>query len=111
MNSFDRSPVSLTRREFLGQGTMTLSSAALTQGRAFVQSGESEFVEVKTQYGRVRGIKSGGLATFRGIPYAGSVSGANRFKAAPPLEPWTGVRDALKLGHPAGCLIAVMPAR
>jgi len=39
--------------------------------------------------------------TFKGIPYAGSVSGANRFKTAPPLKPWTGVRDALALGAPA----------
>jgi para-nitrobenzyl esterase len=58
----------------------------------------SEFVEVKTNYGRIRGARSEGLATFKGIPYAGSVSGANRFKAAPPLQPWTGVRDALQLG-------------
>jgi len=43
---------------------------------------------------------SNGPATFKGIPYAGSVSGANRFKAAPPLQPWTGVRDALLLGAP-----------
>ena len=73
---------------------------AVLQGRAFAQSGATEFVEVRTRYGRVRGAGSNGPATFKGIPYAGSVSGANRFKAAPPLQPWTGVRDALLLGAP-----------
>ena len=56
---------------------------------------------MKTAYGRLRGLQNAGLATFKGIPYAGSVSGANRFKAAPPLKPWTGVRDALALGAPS----------
>ena len=100
-SSFDRSPVRLTRREILAQGTMALACTAMAQGFGFSQSGEPEYVEVKTAYGRVRGVKSGGLATFKGIPYAGPISGANRFKAAPPLQPWTGVRDALKLGAPS----------
>ncbi len=46
-------------------------------------------------------MKTDGLSTFKGIPYGGSVSGGNRFKAAPPLQPWTGVRDALKSGPPS----------
>jgi para-nitrobenzyl esterase len=69
--------------------------------RASAQSEQAELVEVETAYGRVRGEKNAGLATFRGIPYAGSVSGANRFKAAPPLRHWTGVCDALKFGPPS----------
>jgi para-nitrobenzyl esterase len=58
-------------------------------------------VEVKTAYGRIRGHKAEGVETFKGIPYAGSVSGANRFKKAPALQPWTGVRDALEPGAPS----------
>ncbi|MFL6451753.1 MAG: carboxylesterase/lipase family protein [Bryobacteraceae bacterium] len=68
---------------------------------AALRAQETEFVEVKTTFGPVRGEKNAGLATFRGIPYAGSVSGANRFKAAPPLQPWSGVRDALSFGSPS----------
>ena len=49
----------------------------------------------------MRGDKHDDLTTFRGIPYAGSVSGANRFKAAPPLKAWTGVRDAVNFGPPS----------
>ena len=92
----------LTRREFAARGSLILAGAAvLPKGYAFADAAKSEFIEVDTSYGRVRGAKSDGLATFKGIPYAGPVSGANRFKGAPPLQPWTGVRDALQLGAPS----------
>src|SRR4051812_16350245 len=90
----DRSSPTLTRRTWL-------SIAALSQSGAFAQSEKPEFVEVKTTAGRVRGESAAGLTIFRGIPYAGPVSAANRFKAAPPLKPWTGVRDTLKFGPPS----------
>jgi len=76
-------------------------AAAFPHGRAFAQSEPSEFVEANTVYGRLRGVKTEDLVTFKGIPYGGPVSGANRFKAAPPLQPWTGIRDALQLGAPS----------
>ncbi|SPE42085.1 Carboxylesterase [Candidatus Sulfopaludibacter sp. SbA3] len=91
----------LTRREVFARGSMVLSGAAAIQGRAFAQSAEPEYVETKTIYGRVRGAKTGNLTTFKGIPYAGSASGANRFKAAAPLKPWTDVRGALQFGAPS----------
>ena len=89
----------LTRRKFLisGSAVVLRGSAAL---RARSQSTTS-YVEVETRYGRVRGVQGSGLVMFKGIPYGGSVSGVNRFKAAPPLKPWTGVRDALEFGPPA----------
>jgi len=59
------------------------------------------FVEVETSGGRLRGGHSRGALAFKGVPYAGPVDGAGRFKAPPPLVPWTGVRDALTLGAPA----------
>src|SRR4051794_9160066 len=75
---------------------------ALACAPAIAQSqDEPRYIEVKTTGGRIRGAASNGLMTFKGIPYAGSVSGANRFKAAPPLKPWTGVRDALQFGPPS----------
>jgi para-nitrobenzyl esterase len=67
----------------------------------FAKKSTTEYVEVKTAYGRIRGLRQGNLVTFKGIPYAGSVSEANRFRAAPPLQPWTGVKDALRLGAPS----------
>ena len=93
---------SISRRRFLAQG-----AAILIGGRAALDacgqatSSTSSFVTVDTSYGRLRGAQAAGVATFKGVPYAGSVSGRSRFKAAPPLEPWTGVRDALQPGTPA----------
>jgi para-nitrobenzyl esterase len=49
----------------------------------------------------VRGGHCRGALAFKGIPYAGSVTGAHRFKEAPPPESWSGVRDALRLGPPS----------
>lgn len=51
--------------------------------------------------GKLRGVRSPGLSTFKAIPYAGSVSGQARFKAPPAPASWTGVRDASQLGPPS----------
>lgn len=59
------------------------------------------FVEVEIADGKLKGGTSRGALSFKGIPYGGSVSGANRFKEAPPVQPWTGVRDATNLGAPS----------
>jgi para-nitrobenzyl esterase len=59
------------------------------------------YLEVETAQGRVRGGHSRGALAFKGIPYAGPVAGVARFKEAPPPQPWSGVRDATKLGPPA----------
>jgi para-nitrobenzyl esterase len=95
----------LDRRNFLVRGSMTMTAIAgaalLEPGLGFAQPGAPEYVEVVTGHGRLRGLRQSGLVTFKGIPYGGPVSGANRFKAAPPLQPWTGVKDALQLGAPS----------
>ena len=75
--------------------------AALSRYAAAADTAGQEHVEVETTYGRIRGLRTNGLQTFKGIPYGGPVSGAHRFKAAPRLQPWTGVRDALKGGAPS----------
>ena len=94
------------RRKFLTHSSMALAGVAgcsLVGGRGLTWALPTavETVEVKTAYGRLRGKRTRDLVTFEGIPYAGSVSGENRFKAPPPLEPWTGVRDAFTSGPPS----------
>jgi len=59
------------------------------------------YIDVEIASGRIRGGHSRGALAFKGIPYAGDVSGKNRFKRAPKVTPWTGVRDATLLGPPA----------
>lgn len=53
---------------------------------------------VKTRYGEVRGNIAGGVAAFKGIPYAAPPFGVNRLRPPQPVEPWSGVRDALAYG-------------
>ena len=96
----------LNRRKFLTDSSIGLAAIAATSAisssrLAWAQPSTEETVEVKTAYGGLRGKRHGDLITFKGIPYAGAVSGRNRFKAAPPLQPWTGVRDAFTPGPPA----------
>src|SRR5881396_1680066 len=96
----------LNRRMFLVQGSAALaglaSGSVMSTGRSgWGRSSNTKTVEVKTAYGRLRGKRTGDLVTFKGVPYAGSVSGSNRFKAPPPLAPWTGVRDAFDPGPPS----------
>ena len=50
---------------------------------------------VKTAYGSLQGENRGGVVRFLGIPYAQSIAGRNRFAPPQPVEPWTGVREAL----------------
>jgi len=59
------------------------------------------FIELEIANGRIRGGHSRGALAFKAIPYAGPVSGKNRFKAPPKVTSWSGVLDATRLGHPA----------
>ncbi|MEZ4727033.1 MAG: carboxylesterase family protein [Caldilineaceae bacterium] len=60
-----------------------------------------ECIETEITHGKLRGSRAAGVNIFKGIPYAGQVSGKYRFRRPAALQPWTGVRDALELGAPA----------
>lgn len=51
-----------------------------------------------TQYGKVRGFVSGGVLTFKGIPYGQDTSGENRWLAAKAPTPWKDEYPALIYG-------------
>jgi para-nitrobenzyl esterase len=53
---------------------------------------------VATTAGKVRGVRTGGVTAFLGIPYAGAPVGPALFR--PPTRPagWDGVRDAVAFG-------------
>ena len=55
-------------------------------------------IEVNTRHGKVRGSVADGINIFKGIPYAAPPFGANRLRPPQPVEPWSGVRDALTFG-------------
>jgi para-nitrobenzyl esterase len=58
-------------------------------------------IEVDIAHGKIRGARHEGVTIFKGIPYAGRVSGDRRFRRPAELQPWPGVRDALYLDAPA----------
>jgi para-nitrobenzyl esterase len=55
-------------------------------------------VVVRTSGGSVRGLVRGGIAGFRGIPYAAAPEGPLRFRPPAPPASWDGVRDATAFG-------------
>jgi para-nitrobenzyl esterase len=79
-----------------------LVSALAVSGCAGVaRKASSETPEAATRSGRVRGHTRKGAAVFMGIPYGADTSGANRFRAPMPPQPWGGVRDATMPGQRA----------
>lgn len=59
---------------------------------------------VRVKQGQLRGVIEKSYygdryLSFRGIPYAKPPVGPLRFKDPEPMEPWTGIRDALEFGN------------
>jgi len=71
-------------------------------------------VEIKD--GALMGRIKDAVYLFSGIPYAAPPVGAARFKAAQPVQPWEGIRDATKFGPaapqiPSGGMTDRVPVR
>lgn len=58
----------------------------------------SEFVTIETAFGRLAGQRKHGLFQFKGIPYAKPPVGRLRWRMPEAIEPWSGVRDAIRFG-------------
>src|SRR5580692_4301545 len=104
----------LTRRSLLG-GALKLSGGAAVAAAAPLAStataapataparpmqitASAATNNVETDSGKVYGSSRDGVISFRGIPYAASTEGANRFLPPQKPTPWTGVRSALYWG-------------
>ena len=87
-----------SRRDFLKHASLLVaaSSIGIRSSRA-----ADAFVVAETTFGRIRGVDTDGIKTFKGVRYGASTAGRNRFM--PPVDPakWTGVRDALEFGPSA----------
>jgi para-nitrobenzyl esterase len=89
---------SLTRRSAL-TGAATGLPFLLLPGRAWGAAKSMPVVE--TIAGRVSGIRDRGCDIFRGVPYAGPVSGQHRFLRPTAPVPWAGIREATRPGAPS----------
>jgi len=89
----------INRRRLLAGGAATAGVLAVPM--AACAEAASEAVEVQVAEGRLRGVRTGGVDVYKGVPYGAGVSGADRFKPARPAAPWSGVFDATKLGTPS----------
>jgi para-nitrobenzyl esterase len=78
--------------------TLALSSVYGHEAGAAGAPGASSPQVVQTDKGAVRGMVSGGVREFLGIPYAAPPVGALRWRAPRPAAPWAGVRDATSPG-------------
>jgi para-nitrobenzyl esterase len=77
----------------------SVASGGTVQSKSGRSSASLQNPVVETAKGKVRGFTSAGVSVFRGIPYGASTTGANRFMAPVPPEPWAGVRNCLTYGH------------
>ena len=59
---------------------------------------DPRFATVAVREGRLRGLRQGQGAVFKGVPYAAPPVGPLRWRAPRPVQAWQGVRDALAFG-------------
>jgi para-nitrobenzyl esterase len=87
----------MTRRTMIGRTMIAVAGAATVGCRIDSRSraGNGHPV-VETRSGRVQGERLDGVERFLGIPYAQSIAGRNRFAPPRPVEPWAGVREAVR---------------
>ena len=100
----------MKRRDFIGYSAFAGAGLAVDGlfERAAAQSKPS--ATVKTSGGPVRGYIDNGVHVFKGVPYAASTAGANRFMPPQKRQPWTAVREATRWGERPPQILGGEPA-
>jgi para-nitrobenzyl esterase len=95
----------MNRRNFLERCIVTSPIAGLASFASFgLRSQAAPAVAeavVETSHGKVRGALVDGVYVFKGLRYAASTAGANRFMPPREPEPWTGIQQAMAFGDSA----------
>lgn len=90
----------MDRRSFIGFGTLA-AGALMGGGFARILADDTTptpGATVATTAGKVRGTLQDKVHAFKGVPYAASTAGANRFMPPKKREAWTDVRECYELG-------------
>jgi para-nitrobenzyl esterase len=92
--------MAMDRRSFIGWGTLAMSAFVGSKfARALAADGKPvPGATVTTTTGKVRGTVEDKVQAFKGVPYAASTAGANRFMPPAKRESWSGVRNCFELG-------------
>jgi para-nitrobenzyl esterase len=90
-----------TRRSFIRTGAIGLGTAYAASAIPGMAWGAApdDFPIATTVSGKLQGMNFGGIMRFLGVPYGASTAGANRFRPARPVKPWTGIREAFGFGQ------------
>lgn len=91
----------IDRRSFLSLGALVTGAVAMGASVDAVAASATPGETVDTTYGRIRGTRHGRVLAFKGVPYGASTAGSGRFMPPKKPQPWSGVRDATKLGQRA----------
>ncbi|MEI1251189.1 carboxylesterase/lipase family protein [Rhizobium aouanii] len=83
------------RRQFLSTAMLSIAAPIVLRGTMAMAA---DPITVKITNGILRGAAAKGAVSFKGIPYADTTAGANRFRAPQPVPHWSGERDATRYG-------------
>ncbi len=100
----------MKRRDFIQYSALAGAGLAIDGlfERTAAQSTPS--ATVKTSLGSVRGYIDSGVHVFKGVPYAASTAGSNRFMPPRKRQPWSDVRDATQWGERPPQIVGGEPA-
>jgi para-nitrobenzyl esterase len=110
-------PARIDRRGLLKAATLSLGAAAVAVRPALGATGVASAApapkaaagadavtaragkaQVEITTGKIEGFRRKGIFAFKGLPYADTAEGTNRFVPPRPPKPWTGVRSSRQYG-------------
>ncbi|MBW8710866.1 MAG: carboxylesterase family protein, partial [Mycobacterium sp.] len=85
-------------RRLLALTCCVLLAAGCARGGGESDAGSTNGGVVRTAAGLVRGVTATDYRFFAGIPYAAPPVGPLRWQPPAPVQPWAGLRDAIRPG-------------